>query len=163
LYCLLEESPPLSTSALYDIDKNASLIAHQGRQPGLNLYSNQDKISRDEWADKIFIGINKCSSLLSIEHQNAVKAISLRVHNPDLTPSAIMLNEMQNQEKGFFEYTNQFSHKNKEHYKNLVVDKNYFDELNELSQSSQKKQKQIEASDQINFDQFLEKYMAYDD
>ena len=103
LYCLLEESPPLSTSALYDIEKNASLIAHQGRQPGLNLYSNQDKISRDEWADKIFIGINKCSSLLSIEHQNAVKAISLRVHNPDLTPSAIMLNEMQNQEKGFFE------------------------------------------------------------
>jgi len=163
LYCLLEESPPLSTSALYDIDKNASLIAHQGRQPGLNLYNNQDKISRDEWADKIFIGINKCSSLLSIEHQNAVKAISLRVHNPDLTPSAIMLNEMQNQEKGFFEYTDQFSHKNKEHYKNLVVDKNYFDELNELSQSSQKKQKQIEASDQINFDQFLEKYMAYDD
>ena len=61
------------------------------------------------------------------------------------------------------EYTDQFSHKNKEHYKNLVVDKNYFDELNELSQSSQKKQKQIEASDQINFDQFLEKYMAYDD
>ena len=51
----------------------------------------------------------------------------------------------------------------KEYYKNLVVDKNYFDELNELSQSSQKKQKQIEASDQINFDQFLEKYMAYDD
>ena len=163
LYCLLEDSRPLSTSDLYNIDKNASLIAHKGRQPGLQMHHNDGKLRRDEWANEIFEGIRQCSTLLSIEHQSSVENISLRISNPDLTPSAIMLNEMQNQEQGFFEYTDQFSYKNKEHYKNLVVDKGYFDELDELSSSSKRNQLEIESSDEVSFDQFLEDYMACDD
>ena len=92
------------------------MVAHQGRQPGLTLDHIGEKVTLVDWG-KVFLRINECSVLLSDAHQESVESISIRINNPDLTPSAIMLNEMKDQEKGFFEYTDQFSHKDKRQYK----------------------------------------------
>ena len=57
------------------------------------------------WGQSILARINDCSALLSEAHQKSVRNISKRIIEPDLTPSAEMLNQMKDEEKGFFEYT----------------------------------------------------------
>ena len=162
LYCLLEDSPTILSSELVEIDSNSQLVAHKGREPDLKLVNNGKETSLTDWGDNIFAGIKQCSKLLSTDHQQSVDNISLRIKNPDLTPSAIMLNEMQHQEMGFFEYTDQFSRKYQTLYKNKTFANDYFHELDEQVISSRNEQLEIESNDVMNFDQFLEDYFAND-
>ena len=162
LYCLLEDSPTILSSELVEIDSNSQLVAHKGREPDLKLVNNGKETSLTDWGDNIFAGIKQCSKLLSTDHQQSVENISLRIKNPDLTPSAIMLNEMQDQEMGFFEYTDQFSRKYQALYKDKTFANNYFHELDEQVISSRNEQLEIESNDVMNFDQFLEDYFAND-
>ena len=113
-----------------------------------------------DWGEEIFAGIKQCSKLLSSEHQQSVENISIRIKNPDLTPSAIMLNEMQHQEMGFFEYTDQISRKYQILYKDKTFANDYFRELDEQVILSRNEQLEIESNDVMNFDQFLEDYFA---
>ena len=87
----------------------------------------------------------------------------IRINNPDLTPSAIMLEEMQQKELGFFEYIDKFSHQNKELYRSKSIDKGYFVELEELTISSRQKQLKMEAEDVLSYDEFIEEYFADDE
>ena len=86
----------------------------------------------------------------------------IRINNPDLTPSAIMLKEMQQKESGFFEYIDKLSHQNRELYQTKSIDKDYFVELEELAISSYQKQLKMEAEDVLSFDKFIEEYFAND-
>ena len=162
LFCLLEDSPAIPSSELVEIDSNALLVAHQGRQPNLILEHIGEKVTLANWGESLFKKIKQCSRLLSDAHQESVESISIRIKNPDLTPSAIMLNEMKCQEKGFFEFTDQYSHKYKIQSQMKAFDKDYFLRLDEHSIRSIKEQLEVESKDDINFDQFLEKYFEDD-
>ena len=162
LFCLLQDSATISTSEQFDIDNNDNLVSHKGRQPGLKLRNNGMDILLQDWGKEIFSGITECSTLLTKEHQNSVQKMLIRINNPDLTPSAIMLEEMQQKELGFFEYIDKFSHQNKELYRSKSIDKGYFVELEELAISSHQKQLKMEAEDILSFDKFIEEYFADD-
>jgi len=162
LFCLLEDSPIISTAELVEIDSNALLVAHQGRRPGLKMGSFGQKIDLAEWGENIFKRIKQCAKLLSGPHQNSVENISARIQNPDLTPSAIILNQMQSQEKGFFEFTNQYSLDYKAKSLKKIFDKDHFNELNNLAIKSKKEQLEIESSQTLNFDEYLKNYFLDD-
>ena len=102
LFCLLEDSPAISTAELNEIDVNANLVAHRGREPGLLLAHNGNDLTLLNWGESILDKVNECSILMSEDHQKSVKTISKRIFDPDLTPSAQMLNQMKDEEKGFF-------------------------------------------------------------
>ena len=145
------------------IDNNDKLVAHKGRQPGLMLSSNGRKILLQDWGQEIIEQIKECAKLLSNEHQKSVEEISVRIGNPNLTPSAVMLEEMKREEMGFFEYIDKFSHQYRNLYQSKIVDKDYFAELDRLALSSQQKQLEIEAQDVLNFDDFINHYFAYNE
>ena len=158
----MEGSPAISSSELVEIDSNALLVAHQGRQPGLILSHVGEKVTLADWGESLFEKIKQCSKLLSDKHQESVESISIRIKDPDLTPSAIMLNEMKRQEKGFFEFTDQYSQKYKTQNQEKAFDKDYFLILDELAISSTQAQLEAESNDAEDFDQFLEKYFEDD-
>ncbi len=162
LFCLLEDSPAISSSELVDIDSNALLVAHQGRQPGLILSHVGEEVTLADWGEILFEKIKQCSKLQSDAHQESVESISMRIKDPDLTPSAIMLNEMKHQEKGFFEFTDQYSRQYKTQNQQKAFDNDYFLRLDELAISSIKEQLELESNDVLNFDQFLEQYFEDD-
>ena len=162
LFCLLQDSAAISTSEQFNIDNNDNLVAHKGRKPGLKLTNNGMEILLQDWGKEIFSGITDCSKLLTKEHQKSVQKMLIRIHNPDLTPSAIMLKEMQQKESGFFEYIDKFSYQNRELYRSKSIDKDYFVALDELAISSHKEQLKLEAEDVLSFDKFIEKYFAGD-
>ena len=74
-----------------------------------------------DWGKEIFAGVTDCSKLLTKEHQKSVQKMLIRINNPDLTPSAIMLEEMQQKESGFFEYIDKFSHQNRSYIEARVL------------------------------------------
>jgi len=163
LFCLLQDSAAISTSEQFDIDNNDNLVAHKGRKPGLKLTNNGKEVLLEDWAKEIFAGVTECSKLLTKEHQKSVQKMLTRINNPDLNPSAIMLEEMQRKEIGFFEYIDKFSHQNRELYRSISIDKDYFIELDELSISSRQDQLKMEAEDVLTFDKFLEEYFDKDE
>jgi glutamate--cysteine ligase len=162
LFCLLQDSAAISTSEQFDIDNNDNLVAHKGRQPGLKLRNNGMEILLQDWGKEIFSGVTDCSKLLTKEHQKSVQKMLIRINKPDLTPSALMLEEMQQKESGFFEYIDKFSHQNRELYQTKSIDKDYFVELEELAISSYQEQLKKEAEDVLSFDKFIEEYFADD-
>ena len=126
------------------------------------LSNNGKKVLLQDWAKKIFAGVRECSKLLTKEHQKSVQKMLVRINNPDLTPSAKMLQEMQQKESGFFEYIDRFSHQNRELYRSKSIDKDYLAELEKLAISSRQEQLRMEAEDVLIFDKFIEEYFADD-
>ena len=162
LFCLLQDSAAISTSEQFDIDNNDNLVAHKGRQSGLMLTNNGKEVLLQDWGKEIFVGVTDCSKLLTKEHQKSVQKMLSRINNPDLTPSAMILEEMRQTESGFFEYIDKLSHQNRELYRSKSIDKDYFDALEELAISSHHEQLKMEAKDVLSFDEFIEEYFAVD-
>jgi glutamate--cysteine ligase len=152
----------VSSTEINEIDINANLVAHRGRDPGLKLKNKGEELLLKNWGESILNKINDCSALLSKDHQHSVNEISSRINNPDLTPSAQMLNEMKIEEKGFFEYTDQYSRKYQKLYKDIEISDSYFSELDKLRILSNEKQLEMESNDKVSFDQFLEEYFSSD-
>ena len=73
-----------------------------------------------------------------------------------------MLNQMKDEEKGFFEYTDQFSRKNKELFNEMSISDGYFEDLDYQKTLSVKRQIEIESSDTLSFDDFLVDYFSSD-
>ena len=69
---------------------------------------------------------------------------------------------MKDEEKGFFEYTNQFSLKNKELFNEMPITEDYFVELDNQKILSINEQLEIESSDTLSFDDFLADYFSSD-
>jgi len=69
---------------------------------------------------------------------------------------------MKLEEKGFFEYTDQFSRKYQKIYQDMKISEGYFSELDKLRILSNEKQLEIETDDKVSFDQFLEEYFSSD-
>jgi glutamate--cysteine ligase len=162
LFCLLEDSPAISSSELSEIDVNANLVAHRGREPGLTLSHNGEDLTLLNWGQSIMDSVMDCSMLLSDLHQQSVKTVSKRINNPDLTPSAQMLNQMKDEEKGFFEYTDQYSRKNKKLFNDLPIPDEFFSGLDNQKILSVKRQLEIESGDILSFDDFLADYFSSD-
>ncbi len=163
LFCLLHESKVITSSEQIDINNNDKLVAHNGRKPGLKLSSKGNKILLKDWGQEIFQKIKECAKLLSNKHQLSVVKMSSRINNPELTTSAVMLEKMQQEEKGYFEYVDQFSHQYRDLYQSKTVHKDFFSELDEIVATSHQKQLEIEEKDVLSFDDFLTHYFAYNE
>lgn len=167
LFCLLHDSPELTKPDLTEIDMNLVQVAHAGRQPDLMLSCHDKPIALKEWAlnlgeamlpvAKILDRVNNCS-----DYTSSLQTQVARINDPSLTPSARMLDEMRKHEEGFFHYANRMSLKHMEYFKSrqLPVDRQKFFES--IAKESLEKQKQIEAADNIDFDEFLRRYFAQD-
>ena len=163
LFCLLEESPELSKSEVATIDENLVLVAHKGRQPGLDLRRGEEKISLQDWASELCNAMKPVASLLDRANHcenyfSSVKSQIASVFDPELTPSARMLAEMRENDEGFFHHAQRMSKYHYHYYKthDLPEDKIRFFE--DAAKKSIEKQHQIEVEDHISFDEFLQNY-----
>ncbi|MEO1943587.1 MAG: glutamate--cysteine ligase [Candidatus Thioglobus sp.] len=158
LYCLLEDSPLISTSEQNEIDINDKSVAHEGRKPGLKIIKKGEHITIQEWGKEILEKISHCSTLLSKRHSDDVINIGKRFSDASLTPSETILENMRENNQGFWEYTDTISKKCKDIYLKRKIDDNHFSFLDEQANISCQKVKEIELSDEISFDEFLQNY-----
>jgi glutamate--cysteine ligase len=163
LFCLLQDSPKLSKSEIDAIDENLLLVAHKGREPGLDLQRSEERISLQDWASELCNKMTAVASLLDRANYcenyfSSVKSQIASVFEPELTPSARMLAEMREHDEGFFHHAQGMSMHHNQYYKNHPLSEEKVRFFENMANESLAKQKKIESEDAISFDEYLENY-----
>ena len=165
LFCLLHNSPVIELPERQEIDHNEMLTAHKGRMPGLKLIRNGKNQTLQDWAMEIMQEMAGVCQLLDADDPEKPYTASLnkqteRVLNPDMTPSARMLDDMHQDGESFHRFAERMSRQHSHYYKNLHLSTQQEQFHQQAVTASREKQRQIEAADTISFEQYLADYFA---
>ncbi|MEW7973308.1 MAG: glutamate--cysteine ligase [Candidatus Thiodiazotropha endolucinida] len=165
LMCLLHASPAINVAEQKEIDWNELTAAHQGRKPGLMLQRNGEKVALRSW------GLEICDAMLPLcemleagmpgnPYSESLMIQRYRLQDADLTPSARMLAEMRDKGESFFQFAQRMS---KQHQHTFMQQEHSSQDqllLGQEAADSWQRQRELEASDRVSFDLFLEDYFA---
>ncbi len=165
LFCLLQESPIIHRSERCAIDENELKTAHHGRDPELKLTRNNEPVLLSTWAGELLEEMQGVCELLDqgsedTPYCDALAAQRKKVDNPELTPSARMLQEMRDRGEGFFHFAKRMSEIHQHFFTNLPLSKDKQHHYQELALKSIEDQKAREAADVLSFDDYLKQYFA---
>jgi glutamate--cysteine ligase len=168
IYCLLQESPEFDDALWQENADNHSAAATRGRDPELRLADRGRQRTVNEWATEVIRGVRAVAEIIDRgeggnDYVQAVDAQSELVANPDATPSARILEELRQNKTAFYHFAMAAAHGHKEYFsaiEPLTGDRLrvYEDE----AQDSVERQKDIEKSDDISFEEYLANYYSQD-
>ena len=165
LFCLLQESPLIDASERKEIDHNEMLTAHRGRLPGLKLLRNGHNHVLKDWAMEIMQEMESVCDLLDADNPDKPYTASLKkqtdkVNNPELTPSARMLDDMRQDHESFYHFAERMSKKHFHYYKNLHLSTEQEKFYSNEAKLSIEKQQAMEKDDRLSFEEYLSNYFA---
>jgi glutamate--cysteine ligase len=165
LYCLLAESPPIDDDEARCLDHNTRLVAREGRRPSLALeMPGGPRPLRDVALELLDAMLSLCDRVLngvgddvrrSVERQRAA------VLEPSLTPSARLLDEMSSRGESFVALALRWSRRHRETLQSgPPVSPAMLAVLEHEVKRSLQRQREIEATDQVSFEQYLHAYYS---
>ncbi len=165
LFCLLQDSPIIELPEQAEIDHNEMLTAHRGRMPGLKLSRQQKQYRLKDWAMEVMQEMTGVCELLDSDDPHKPYTASLNkqtqaVQDPELTPSARMLDDMRQDHESFHRFAERMSRQHFHYYKNIELNPEQEQFYIGETEKSIKKQQQIEASDTQSFEEYLDEYFA---
>lgn len=165
IFCLLQESPIIDAAERQAVDGNENKAAHQGRDPAIRLARAGTEISIQEWGAELLHAMQPICIMLDEQKNTHGYSAALQqqvaaIDNSSLTPSARMLDEMHANKEGFFEFSSRYSKMHQNQLCNSVLSNDDVKYFTHAVRQSVKKQRQIEVSDTISFDQFLDDYFS---
>jgi len=163
LFCLLQESPEIDPQEAKEIDANQSLVAHQGRKPGLELQRNGKPISLTNWAMQLFDEMTGVAKILNSIHKetcyiNTINTQRELVEDPSKTPSAQVLDDIMNRDGSYYQFAKRKSEEHREFFLKRKLDKTLEKKMEQMAITSLQEQSQLEEKDTLDFDTFLDKY-----
>ena len=166
IYCLLSDSPMFDDASLDATGENQKNAAKHGRDPKLKLIRRSATVGLRDWAREIVDGVRQVAELIDrdSEHNDYVNAVDAQAELIDdsaATPSARILRELEESGSGFYDFA----------FATAISHKQYFQQLEGLAPErlsllekeaveSIQRQKDIEASDSISFEEYLANYYA---
>ncbi len=165
-FCLLRESPPLDAEERKMIDDNQMLVALTGRDPSLVLHRRREPaLPLRIWAKEILNALQPICELLDIGEEDRPYAAALAeqcevLADPDRTPSARMLAEMRASGENFFRCARQMSEQHRRYFEARPLAAERVQFFAEAAERSWRMQREIEAADDVPFDEFLQRYFA---
>jgi glutamate--cysteine ligase len=168
LYCLFTQSPMCDDDDRDRINNNLKAIVNRGREPNLELQTRTDTRSCPEWGNEILDGIDKVAVLLDQAHggENYQRVCQLqreKLSDPSLTPSAQILSDMREQEKPFFQFAMDLAKQHDRQFRKRPLTGKELASFELKTEQSIQQQHDIEAADNISFDDYLaEYYQQYD-
>lgn len=166
LYCLLEESPFASEEECRAVTYNKELVVNRGRDPHLSLARCNGEIeSLNIWGEELFGKLSGIADILDRAHGDnsfsaAVEQQREKLHHADSTPSARIIESLATQNISFFEFAMQQTEAHSQYFKSQPLSEERSNYFTGLASDSLQRQQEIEAGDQLGFDQFLSQYMA---
>jgi glutamate--cysteine ligase len=163
--CVLSDPTDVNSPECELINRNNSLVVNRGREPGLTLTRGDQQITVPEWGHLILSDILKTATVLDqvagdSRYSDAVSAQQAKLDNPELTPSAQILDSMKTSGLGYEAFILQQSRKHRDSILSMGLAIEQQTYLEKLAISSFEEQKQIELSDQLDFDTYLANYLA---
>ncbi|MGI9261800.1 MAG: glutamate--cysteine ligase [Woeseiaceae bacterium] len=166
IYCLLHESPPLDDSAYAEVQHNHGVTATEGRDPDLNLMRDGSEVLLRDWAREIIGDVRAIAEVIDRgeggdAYVQAVDAQLALVDDAELTPSARVIQDMRDNGTGFYHFAMEQARGHKAYFQSLAsLEAERLQVYTNEAADSIEKQKQIEQSDEISFDEYLEKYYS---
>lgn len=169
LYCLLESSPLFSQSDHVVLKKNLQTIVMEGRDPNVKIdtsfYTDIDKIKFKDWAGTSLTKIMQAAALLDTanntkEYTQSVQQQVRKIHEPEETPSALILKKIEETQGNFFDFAMSTATATEKYFKQQKLghqDQRYF---KQLARQSLADQTNLENENTIDFDQYLNAYLG---
>ncbi len=163
-YCALCDSPLIDAEERAAIDRNQHLVATAGRDPGVRLSRHLagDSTVRG-WGREILEAMAPVSDWLDrLDGRDGfTRALGYQaeaLEEPDATPSARVLAEMRAQGEDYFEYTMRLSREHARALRAGVLTEDVNAELRATAERSLAQQREMEQSDELTFETFLDRY-----
>jgi len=158
--CLLMGDDILSPSECEKLQNNLQRVATRGRQPGLLLATLKGEIDIKDAGTELTNELAFTATLLDQLHNTdqyslSVKAQVKKIQDSTLTPSAMVLDSIIKSGLGYDEWVFKKSKEHKKYFDKQMVNDSTFEQFEKEVEKSIIKQKQIEDSDTIGFDEFL--------
>jgi len=166
IYCLLEESPPFNKRAYEEAAQNHTATAKNGRDPSFELCRDGKTVSLVDWASEILKRVRTVAELIDNgEEQDvyvqAVDAQSNLIADPESTPSARILAELNDGNVSFFEFALACASGHKQYFADLVpLAAERQQEFAVEAAASLNRQHDIEASDTISLEDYLDRWFG---
>jgi glutamate--cysteine ligase len=164
--CVLKDSPPIATSEQGSLDANHALVAHCGREPGLELNRDRRSVPLTVWAAELIDSMRGICELLDEgqpqrPYTAALELQEAKINDSSLTPAARTLKELESTGESFAELAMRMSRAHKSYFLELYPpNEQRLGEFAAQAQASLEKQTAIERADDITFDEYLARYFA---
>ncbi|MGR9114898.1 MAG: glutamate--cysteine ligase [Gammaproteobacteria bacterium] len=165
LTCLFQESPLATEKVRQTNNANQLTVAHRGREPGLMLETGNSPISLKDWAEQIFADMEPICELMDGDdnlkpYTTALQRQRQSVQNPELTPSAKIIRGMVERNQPFAPFALQTSAEHERYFRQQNLDQERTRDFMDMARISLAKQQEIENSDHLPFDEFLQCYFS---
>ncbi|MGH8283505.1 MAG: glutamate--cysteine ligase [Gammaproteobacteria bacterium] len=163
--CLLHDSPSVSEQEQKIINHNQTQTARRGRDPALELQRDGRGIRLRDWAKEITDQMDGiCEILDSARARKSYRASLLarreQLAEPERLPSARILADMRTHGESFFRFAKRLSERHRDYFLQRKLPAATQLHFEQLARDSLEKQAQIEATDQISFDDYLRQYFS---
>ncbi len=165
LFCALDESRQTNpVEGQENLDNFAATVKY-GRQPGLMLQNQGQKISLQAWGEEILAKLKPLAILLdeqarSSEHQDSLSQQALKLQRPDLTPSARVLTAISEHQNSFAQFALKQSLHFAEQFRANPPSAEVIAYFEQLAANSVAEQTSMEANQTGSFDDFIEDYRS---
>lgn len=164
-FCLLQESPLVSAEEFEVINHNQMLTAHRGRDPEVRLSCLGKSVLLRDHARELLQAMRPVAEMLNTVHgedcyTDCLDSQIQLAYNPDITPSARMLEEMHAKQESFFEFAQRKSDEHRDYFLKRELDPALAEEFQQLAATSLIRQQAIEDSEEMDFDSFLNAYLS---
>ena len=163
LFCLLSESPPNTGCESAEIAENMLQTVYQGRDSQLKLHRNKSALRLRDWGADLLSKMRPVAKQLDIAHGNqnyadALEHMQSAIVDSSITPSATMLNEMQEHNETYYRMAMRKAKEHRELFLGGNLDKTISNHYSQLATMSHEQQVHQENNDKLSFDAFLANY-----
>lgn len=163
LFCLLQDSADIDLDEATEIDSNQNTVAHKGRKPGLELSRNGKTITLKDWATELLEQMQGVADILNNAHNekfysDAISAQMELVQDSSLTPSANVMEDIFNRDGSYYRFAKRKSEEHREYFLKRELNDHINQKIELVAEQSLQQQRELEASDDMCFDTFLQRY-----
>ena len=166
LFCALNDSPLFPGNGFCtESADNFSTVVKQGRKPGLMLKRGGQPIAMSVFAAELMEGISACANLLEDAlgdnlYQQSVKTQTEKLSNPELTPSAQLLEQLRLENRSFHSLALEQSRQHAESLRERGLNAQENAIAQQQSTQSIQAQREIEQNDNISFEEYVRRFHA---
>lgn len=163
LYCLLQDSPPCTDEERSCMASNMEKVVNRGREPGLQLDQCRGETSLEQWAGELLRDMAPLADTLDQAHQDDAYQRSLaaqveKVADPQLTPSAQILQTMRDRDQPWFRLALSCSEQWAVQFREQALSPRVEAFFRQASDDSRAAQAEVEAAESEDFETFLSNY-----
>lgn len=165
IFCLFNDSPAIEASRWGMIDGNEIKVAHEGRRPDLELNYFGKRRKLKEWGIEVCERMKPVCDLLDTQSNSNLYSSALqkqveKFDNPELCPSALILEEMRVNHESFIELVQRHAIQKKNYFIQRSTDTNRLKQFEKIVRSSIAEQEQLETTDSLSLDKYIASYYA---